>query len=241
MNYLALLNSLKKEAVAALSKPHSQIERPYNILAVIALIPVYIITFFTEIGYAILVFFFNAASSGIRYLENWVDNKKKDVNMATEAVLYFITMPTIFFFNVFFSIFTIFFYLIWFSLQILYYIISLGGTKWQPFIMDAKFDDSTEYAPVYSITARRAWSVVAFSLFILLILFSLFGAGETVTGFISVLYTVSVTVLIPLFFKKAPVAEANVEVATEPEAPAAEEVPIVEAEPAVEENTNNND
>jgi hypothetical protein len=139
MNYSALLKALSIEA-----KTKSKLKKKnivVRIILTIIFIPIFISFFFTKLGFWFLMFFFKMISAPADYLCKWLDSQKDGVQHATQAVLYLVCMPTIFGIQVALSFNAFAFYLQWFSLQIHAFILTLGGTKWQPFITEAKFED----------------------------------------------------------------------------------------------------
>ena len=217
MNYTSLFLGLMGEIKA--NKQYNVIGKPLNIFAFIAVLPFTILAAFASLYYLVCAFFFNGIASAVKYLEKWVEEKKKDVHPATEAVLFFVTMPTIFFFNVLLSGFAVFFYFIWFVLQCFTYIATLGGIKWQPFIMEAKFDDNL-VATTKQSSATTFAIVDAILLVGAIVSFSVVGYDDNL-GFISTLFNLGYFVYtlagVCSIFKKEPYTEPE---ETTEEAPA---------------------
>lgn len=219
MDYSALLFGLFKEIRA--NKQYKIIGMPISIFAFIAVLPFIVMAAFTSLYYLVLAFFFNGIASAVKYLEKWVEEKKKDIHPATEAVLFFVTMPTIFFFNVLLSGFAVFFYFVWFVLQCFTYIATLGGIKWQPFIMDARFDDNlvATTKPSSAIT----FAVVDFVLLLFAIISFATVGYDYDLGFISTLFNYGYIIYtiagVCSIFKKAPAIEPEetIEELPEPE------------------------
>ena len=84
-------------------------------------------------------FFFKMLAAPADYLDKWLKAEKEGVQHATQAVIYLVALPTVFGFQVLLSLNAFSFFFQWFFLQIQAYILTLGGTKWQPFITEAKF------------------------------------------------------------------------------------------------------
>ncbi|MBQ8719710.1 MAG: hypothetical protein IJY65_01615 [Clostridia bacterium] len=207
MNYSTLLKNLLAE-VKSLNR-YKEIKKPFNILAFIAVFPFVTASFFISVFYIIFDFIFNGIASCARYLEKWVDEKKKDIHPASEAVLFFITMPTIFFFNVLLSGFALFYYFTWFVLQINLFIATLGGTRWQPYISNAEFAKENEFVIETSEMASLVFSVVAFGLFVIFVIISVFNLelGATLIA----LYNLGILISVPLIFKKMKVKSSDFE------------------------------
>ena len=212
MNYSTLLKNLLAE-VKSLNQ-YKEIKKPFNVLAFIAVLPFTIASFFISLFYIIFDFLFNGIASCARYLEKWVDEKKKDIHPASEAVLFFITMPTIFFFNVLLSGFALFYYFTWFVLQVNLFVATLGGTRWQPYIANAEFGEEDLVVTTNEATSG-IFAIASFSLFILtLIMFIL--APELGATLFSI-YEIGILVAVPLIFKKAQQAEEAKEIEADEE------------------------
>lgn len=154
MDYLSNVKSLRQEALAGIQ--YKNMKAPFNVFSFIIMLPYIISAFCQFVSFYVLVFFYNGVAAAADFLESWVDKKKKDIHPATEAVLYFVTMPFIFICQCFLSMFSIFFYFSWFILQINCYIATLGGTRWQPFLYHAKFGDEAPKA--YATTKVGAYT-----------------------------------------------------------------------------------
>ena len=203
MNYSALFKGLISEAKTR--KQYEAIPMPYRALAFIGVLPFILSALINLLFYIVFDFIFNGLASSTRYLENWVDEKKKGVNHATEAVLFFVTMPTIFFFNVLLSGFALLYYFIWFFLQVDLFVATLGGTRWQPYISNAKFDDEDDYVVKTNGAAAIIFSVASFSLVALAIILAIFDYPVAIYG------SLLTMIAVPLIFKKgkAEAAESN--------------------------------
>ena len=205
MDYLALIKGLLGEVSS--SKRIAKLGTPVKILAFIGLLPFIIGSAFAILGYVCLTFFYKIVSASVDYLEKWVDRKKADVRQATEAVLYFVTMPWIFFCNVLLSFASVLYCLSWFFIQCFTYLASLGGIKWQPFIMDAKFDEPKKPANVYSHMTKCIAAVSYFIAFVFFALFFLIYLADgdedffSIAAVIDVIYTLGVAISVPIIFK----------------------------------------
>lgn len=132
MDYQKSIQSLLKEAKAGAS--YKQLGKPYRTFLKIALFPLYIVEFALIIAYYVQLFFYNAMMSPVTYLEAWQDKKKEGIQHATQAVLFFVTTPFIFFLRVLISLMSFNFFFLWFFLMCYTYLVTLGGINWQPCI-----------------------------------------------------------------------------------------------------------
>ena len=194
MHYSKLFKGLISEVKTR--KQYDAIPNPYRVLAFIGVLPFILSALINFLFYIVFDFIFNGLASSTRYLENWVDEKKKGVNHATEAVLFFVTMPTIFFFNVLLSGFALLYYFIWFFLQVDLFVATLGGTRWQPYISSAKFDDEDDYVVKTNGAAAIIFSVASFSLVALAIILAIFDYPTAISG------SLLTMIAVPLIFKK---------------------------------------
>ena len=211
MDYLSLIKSLRSEALEGIQ--YKRMRSPFNVFAFIAMLPYIISAFLSFVGFYVLVFIYNGVAAAADYLENWVDRKKKDLHPATEAVLYFITTPFIFLCQCFLSLFSIFFYFSWFIIQMVCFIATLGGTRWQPFLYHSKFGED---APVFCAStkhgAAHTFAVITFSFLCfnsLLLLILMLVDNLKTAATISEMYTVFAAIAtlfeliaVPLMFKK---------------------------------------
>ena len=139
MNYSALLKGLSNEAKnKSLLKKLNIVVR---IILTIIFIPLFVAFFFAKLGFWFTLFFYKMIAAPAEYLSKWLDSQKDGVHHATQAVMYFVCMPTIFGLQILLSFNAVSFYLQWFGLQICAFILTLGGTRWQPFISEATFED----------------------------------------------------------------------------------------------------
>ena len=138
MQYGLLIKSLIKEARAGTKYKQLTIGKGFII---IPMIPLIILNFFLVAWYYVLLFLYNATAAPVSHLENWQREKAKNVKHATEAVIYFTTMPMLFIFQIILCFFSLTFYFLWFFINLATYIVTLCGTKWQPFINESTFED----------------------------------------------------------------------------------------------------
>ena len=77
-------------------------------------------------------------------------------------MVYLICFPLIFFAHVCYSLFSLGFYFVWFVLMVNIYLVTLGGVKWQPYIMEAKFDEERTWNVKPSNKAANAFVIILF-------------------------------------------------------------------------------
>ena len=206
MNYSLLFKNYKKELFSKLQ--YEKLDPTFRILAYIATIPFWAFEFLV-IGFEyVYLFFFNCFASSADYLESWVKETRKEVKHATEAVIYFVSMPFIFFLRCILSFFSGAFFILWFISQCFGYIASLGGIRWQPFINSAVYDDTE-----LKITTKKnvsgivvAVGFVLFAFYALLLLISMIAGKPALsdfTGTIFLIYFAYMVIAVPVTFKKA--------------------------------------
>ena len=160
MSYTKLISNLYHEAISF--KNYKKLSMPFNVFAAILLIPMFIAASLSMISYTVMAFFYKAGATSVNYLEKWVKEKTSDVRHATEAVIYWITTPTIFFFHVILSIFSLFFFFAWFVTQVYTYLATLGGIRWQPFIMEASYDEIDSRTLALTTDQLNLWALIEF-------------------------------------------------------------------------------
>jgi hypothetical protein len=204
MNYSALFQNLKKEVNSACQYKH--LDSPFKAFGVVATIPFWIVYFGLICLKGIYLFCYYCFASSSDYLESWLKDNKKEIHPATEAVLYFVTIPTIFFLRCMLSMFSVAFFILWFNFMCVGYIVTLGGIRWQPFISSAQFDGIT-IEPITNKTAGAAVVLIGFVSLCLTFLLYLVGFAadeydmiEIATYFV-LIYTSFMVIAVPLTFK----------------------------------------
>ena len=139
MDYMKLLHDLKNEFFAANKERYKNMNKVLAFILTIFFIPMRVVFFFARIGYWFTWFFFRAISAPIDYLQGWMKGQKDEVKHATQAVIYLVCLPYIFFQQVMLSLNALSFYFQWFGLMLSAYIMTLGKVRWQPVISDAQF------------------------------------------------------------------------------------------------------
>ena len=216
MDYSKLIKDLTADMKKGVQ--YKRIPSPYNILTIIAMIPLIVTFVLSKFAYWVTLFFYKMISAPAEYLHQWLKTQKDEVKHATQAVTYFVCLPFIFFLQVLLSISAISFFIQWFFLMLQGYLLTLGGIKWQPFITEASFEDEgTEYELKPQLTAVSVFacvSGVAFILYVLISIVSLFfdpfesadllEALSTTNNIISLIYSIMIFIVNPLLFKRTP-------------------------------------
>lgn len=206
MNYSECIQSLSREVKE--KRQRKELSMPLRVFSVFGLLPFVILAFLQMIGFYVTLFFYKATASLADYLEGWVDDKKKDVRHATEAVLFFVTMPFIFFVRILLSIFSIIFYISWFFLQVFTYITSLGGIVWTPYIQDVcRERPARAWRPATNYTAATIFIILSCVIYFFFLIFNiiyLFVDEDfvIVSCVFSLIYYLFVAIALPLIFKK---------------------------------------
>ena len=114
MDYLKSLRGLKKEFFEANAAKYNEMHIVPKFLLTIIFIPLRISFFFARLGYWITWFFFKCLSTPVDYLQNWLKQQQEGIHPASQAVLYFCCIPTIFFQQVLLALnaFSFFFFII---------------------------------------------------------------------------------------------------------------------------------
>lgn len=217
MNYSKLISGLTKEAFSG--KQYKELPTLFKIFAFIGVFPFTVASALLFIYLHVYTFVFNMVSSGVNYLEIWLNETKKDVKHATEAVIHLIALPFIFFMHIVLSFLAIVFFALWFLLQCFLYIATLGGIRWQPYINHANFDESIDdYRVTTPLIAREITACITFGTFafavILIILNVILNAipfipyfwyyiSQYVIPVANAIYEITAIILIPAIFRKA--------------------------------------
>ncbi len=192
-------------------RQYKKMAMPYRVFAFISVIPFWIPAALCTILYYITSFFHNVFSASADYLEGWLKRTKSDVRHLTEAVLYLIAVPTIFFMQVILSFFSFIFFIIWFLMQCNFYIATLGGIKWQPYISKASYG-TEELTVTTNPTAAKVFSIINLVLFCAVVLTYILKitdvfAEDTIYRLIYDVHFLFSAIAVPLIFTKKPVTE----------------------------------
>ena len=147
MDYLHLLRNLKKEFLEAGRTKYESIPFIFRLILTLFFIPLRIGFFFARGFYWLTWFFFKAMATPVDYLQSWLKKEKDGVAHATQAVLYLVCMPFIFYQQIVLAFTSFAFFFQWFGLMLSAYIMTLGAVKWQPVISDDKYDE-VEITPI---------------------------------------------------------------------------------------------
>ena len=140
MDYLKLVNGLKAEFLTAGRAKYQSLNFALRLIFTLIFIPLRISFFFSRLAYWFTWFFFKGFSAPADYLQSWLGEQKENIGQITQAVLYFVCMPTIFAQRVVLAFNSFAFFFQWFGMMIHTYILTLGAVKWQPVVTDAKYD-----------------------------------------------------------------------------------------------------
>ena len=97
MDYLKLLNGLKKEFLEAGKEKYESLFILWRLLLTIIFIPLRVSFFFARLGFWFTWFFFKCLATPVDYLQKWLNTQQNGIHPAAQAVLYFCCIPTIFY------------------------------------------------------------------------------------------------------------------------------------------------
>lgn len=140
MNYAKLLKQLTTEMKTKNAR-WSKMKKGLKIFLIIVFIPFIVSFILSKIVFWLTMFFYQLLGAPAGHLHHWLHAEKDVVQPAAQAVLYLICMPVVFGLQVVLSLASFLFYVEWFVLQIIAFIVTLGGSKFQPFINEATFDE----------------------------------------------------------------------------------------------------
>ena len=140
MDYLKLLQGLKKEFFEANKTKYESLSIVWRLLLTLIFIPLRIGFFLARIIYWLTWFFFKCMATPVDYLQAWLNKQQEGIHPASQAVLYLCSIPVIFSQQVTLAFCTFGFFFQWFGMMLSAYIMTLGTVRWQPVISEAKFD-----------------------------------------------------------------------------------------------------
>ena len=140
MNYSKLLQQLTAEMKTKGTR-WSQMKKGLKIFLIIVFVPFIVSFILNKIVFWLTMFFYQLLGAPAGHLHHWLHAEKDTVQHATQAVLYAICMPVVFGLEVILSLASFLFYIEWFVLQVHAIIITLGGSKFQPFLNEASFEE----------------------------------------------------------------------------------------------------
>ncbi len=216
MDYKIKIQELCAEAKKAIQ--FKRMSTGARVITIIAMIPVSLISVCLIAYYYALLFLYNAFLSPTDYLESWLDSKKENIQHLTQAVLYFVCMPFIFFCRVIMSFFGIIFYVLWFMIMCSVYLSTLGGIRWQPSLNLAVYDSSAEYElypgeigsilyTIFSFAFLALYIIVAF-LHTVTYQWQLYQMANTFRS----IYVILVVIVNPILFRKKEIVHKNEEI-----------------------------
>lgn len=213
MDYSARVKSLLKEVFSA--KQYKLLSPAAKVFAFIGVFPFIAYATLLTIAYNVYVFLFNVLSSSVNYLENWQKKKKDDSSWFGEGILYLITFPFIFFNQVLLSFMSISFFFIWFFMQCTFYIATLGGIRWQPYITKIDNNDTTKYIATTNKRAGNVLSIILGSAIILYIVLLILNLITEISAFaisysiLDWIYSLGAVISVPIVFKKRAVSSID--------------------------------
>ena len=140
MNYSKLLSQLTAEMKKKVAR-WDKMKKGLKIFLIIVFIPFIVSFIVNKIVFWLTMFFYQLLGAPAGHLHQWLRTEKDQVQHATQAVLYAFCLPVVFGLQILLSLASFLFYIQWFVLQVHAIIITLGGTKFQPFISEATFDE----------------------------------------------------------------------------------------------------
>lgn len=174
-----------------------------KVLLIIGLIPLILSTFASVVSYYVLLFFYKGFAAPLEFLHKLVKEEAKDVKHATQFAIYWLAFPFIFFLYVLQSFAAFLFYFQWFGVMVNMYLVTLGGVKFQPFVMDVNYEEE----PQWSLTPGRT-GVTVFTVLLIffdaLIALGILVTEEELSGFGVIGVLVMLLIVNPLLFKKTP-------------------------------------
>ena len=192
MDYPSLFKQFAAEAFNF--KRYRAMPLLFAILCAVGLIPFFIWGFALWIGAQVQIFFYNLLSSSTEYLEGWLKETKKGTGMAAEAVIYLVALPFIFLCRIAFSFFSIVFYLMWFFMQCAFFLITLGQTRWQPYLNKATFDGEKKSSDINFNLGVKIYAIGVAALFVLTGVFAAIGGENAdimqITPIVAAVYVV---------------------------------------------------
>ena len=171
----------------------------------VCLLPLIIYDLYLIACYFVAAFVLKGLSTPVEVLHSFVKKERNAVRHATEAVLYAVTMPFIFLYNIVLAMFSFYFYILWFLIMVVTYVVTMGGIKWQPFITEAEFDGNYNYEvkpstsrakkltfiPVVCLIAVIALAIISFVLSIVPYILSLVLEAETIIAITAIIAVVN--------------------------------------------------
>ncbi len=206
MNYSLYFKSLVKEATDG--KQYKRLATAGKVFGFIGVFPFIVASVLLSIAFNVYIFVFNLLSCSVDYLESWLKSKKDDSRWFGEGVIFLVALPFVFLNHILLSFLTISFFVIWFFMQCTFYIATLGGTRWQPYISKVDLNDGKHFVATTNITAGNVTSIVIgaiYSLYLFLSLIGLFVDDYDYSQFVSIIKLIlqlGTVITVPIVFKK---------------------------------------
>ena len=189
-------------------------------LLIFGLVPLIISAFCSIASYYVLLFFYKGLASPLEYLHNVIKKEAKEVKHAAQFALYWLTFPFVFGLYVLQSFVAILFYFQWFTVMINVYLVTLGGVKFQPFIMETDYETEVNWKLSPSKLGTIIYTYVLFGLYLLSYVGVAVVVIENEVSLLSVsvlLITVMLTLVNPLLFKKKEIVVSDSEIPAKPQ------------------------
>ena len=206
MNYSTHLKNLLSETFER--KQYKNLPVVFRIFGFIAVFPFIFCSTLLVIYYSILDFVHKLCSSAVNYLEDWLKKTKENTSSLAEAVIYFVTLPFIYFSHIILSILSIAFFVVWFFLECFLYIATLCGIKWRPYINQLDYANDKPYTPKSNVVAAGISLVTLAVLYLVyLILYIIFYVDYnydvlSAANIIINIYYFAASIALPIIFKK---------------------------------------
>ena len=177
------------------------------------MLPVILADVLLFVFYEFLAFIHKGLSTPIDILHGFVKKEREEVKHLTQAVVYAITLPWIFFNYILLSLVSFLFYFVWFFIMICTYVLTLGGIRWQPFISEATYPAETNFKYLRSdktISKFAVVSCIALALTTIFYLCLMEEPSDMLNTFYTIAswtYTALIFIVNPIVFKKVPLTE----------------------------------
>ena len=167
INYLDKLSQLLREAFKF--KKYKAMHPALAVFAGILMIPFVLASFSVAAAFAVLAFSFSVCTSPVKYLHTLVNQEGKEVKHATQAIVYLISWPFVFFLYAVMAVLLLMIIPTYALLSILLYVWSFGGFKFHLFMTETdniSIDVSKKYLAVPLIFVIVGYLMVAIIPFI---------------------------------------------------------------------------
>lgn len=207
MDYSSSIKNLFHEI--SFQASYSRLHPVLRIVMTILMLPFIVLGAFFAIVYYLLLFLKNGSQISVEELEAWLNKRKEGAHFVPEAVLYFVTIPCIFFFRVLLTIFSGVLYFVWAFLMLCAYVATLGGIRWQPYLNRVSYDKEYTWDFKHSNTVFNVFAIVDLSLVLLCVFQALLYESNMAKSWLLALTAVLIYVVSPKIFSKADIRELN--------------------------------